>query len=61
MLEKRDRGKIFGGVLFWNWKPYGHGQMREKKGMKDTPRCLLCKHQKKKFTRTCSLRTGRNA
>ena len=30
MLEKRDIWKMFGGVLFWNWKPYGHGQMREK-------------------------------
>ena len=30
MLEKRDSWKMFGGVLFWNWKPYGHGQMREK-------------------------------
>ena len=32
----------------WTWANEGE------RGMKDTPRCLLCKHQKKKFTRKCT-------
>lgn len=48
MLGKRDERYLklqFSGIE----NLVDTGKMREKRGMKDTPRCLLCKHPKEEI------------